>query len=81
MNGSYCLSLGNSEEIIPRNFKSTQLKFQIEKDYEKFGISYVSDPDNLLWLKPNELEKTKNVSDSLSSLFLQEFYYLNAERV
>lgn len=81
LNGSYCLSLGNSEEIIPRNFKSTQLKFQIEKDYEKFGISYVSDPDNLLWLKPNELEKTKNVSDSLSSLFLQEFYYLNAERV
>jgi len=81
LNGSYCLSLGNSEEIIPRNFKSTQLKFAIEKDSEKFGVSYISDSDNLLWLKPNKLENTQNVSKSLTSLFLQEFYYLNAERV
>lgn len=81
LNGSYCLSLGNSEEIIPRNFKSNQLKFAIEKDSEKFGISYISDSDNLLWLKPDKLENTLNVSKSLTSLFLQEFYYLNAERV
>ncbi|MGV0937337.1 DUF3696 domain-containing protein [Empedobacter falsenii] len=81
LNGSYCLSLGNSEEIIPRNFKSTQLKFAIEKDSEKFGVSYISDSDNLLWLKPDKLENTQNVSKSLTSLFLQEFYYLNAERV
>lgn len=81
LNGSYCLSLGNSEEIIPRNFKSNQLKFAIEKDSEKFGVSYISDSDNLLWLKPDKLENTLNVSKSLTSLFLQEFYYLNAERV
>ena len=81
LNGSYCLSLGNSEEIIPRNSKSTELKVGLEKDESKFHIVYKNDVDNLLWLNPYHLHQAENYEINLNSLFMQEFYYLNAERV
>jgi predicted ATPase len=81
LNGPYCLALGNSEEIIPKNSKSNILKFGIRGGIEKFGVSYKNDINNTLWLTPFELDKDEYYGKDLFSLFEQEFYYLNAERV
>lgn len=81
LNGPYCLSLGNSEEIIPRNSKYNTITFGISSDLERFGINYKSDDSNLLWLEPFELDKDEYYAKELNSLFEQEFYYLNAERI
>jgi len=81
LNGSYCLSLGNSEEIIPRNSKSAQLRIGIGNEANRFGIVYKNDLDNLLWLKPSKLDQTENYEQYFDSIFMQEFYYLNAERM
>lgn len=81
LNGPYCLALGNSEEIIPKNSKSNILKFGIRGGIEKFGVSYKNDLNNTLWLTPFELDKDEYYGKDLFSLFEQEFYYLNAERV
>lgn len=81
LNGPYCLSLGNSEEIIPRNSKSNGVKFSIRNDGERFGINYKNDEDNFLWLTPSELDNKDFYDKDLCSLFKQEFYYLNAERI
>ena len=81
LNGPYCLSLGNSEEIIPRNSKVNGVKISIRNDIERFGINYINDEDNSLWLTPTELDIEKFYDKDLCSLFKQEFYYLNAERI
>ena len=81
LNGPYCLALGNSEEVIPKNSKSNILKFGIRNDIEKFGVSYKNDINSTLWLTPVELDKDEYYAKELYSLFVQEFYYLNAERV
>jgi predicted ATPase len=81
LNGSYCLALGSSEEIIPKNSKSNIIKFGIRNEIEKFGITYKNDLNNSLWLTPFELDNNEYYGKNLCSLFEQEFYYLNAERV
>jgi predicted ATPase len=81
LNGPYCLALGNSEEIIPKNSKSNLIKFGISGGIEKFGVSYKNDINNSLWLTPSELDSDEYYGKDLNSLFEQEFYYLNAERV
>lgn len=81
LNGAYCLALGNSEEIIPKNSKSNLIKFNIKNDNETFGITYRNDIDSTLWLTPYELDNKNYSGETLQSLFMQEFYYLNAERI
>ena len=81
LNDSYCLSLGNSQEIIPRNSKATQLKIGLEENASKFAIEYKNDIDNLLWLTPINIENITEDQKKPYPLFSQEFYYLNAERI
>lgn len=81
LNGAYCLALGNSEEIIPKNSKSSLISFNLECDKESFGITYKNNIDSTLWLTPHELNNSNYFGINLASLFKQEFYYLNAERI
>lgn len=76
LNGSYCLALGNSNYILPRNYEQDTVELGISNENGSFRIIYDSN-DGELWLNPIEVV---GKSDR-SGLFIQEFYYLNAERI
>ncbi|MCJ8209940.1 DUF3696 domain-containing protein [Mucilaginibacter sp. RS28] len=76
LNGSYCLALGNSNYILPRNYKKDTIELGITNGVGTFKIVYDSN-DGELWLTPIAVV---GESDK-SGLFMQEFYYLNAERM
>lgn len=78
LNGAYCLALGNSGDIIPKFTNESKVVFGIIKDDRKFSIEYDTNHGDELYLTPIEI--LNNLVDT-SGLFLQEFYYLNAERI
>ncbi len=78
LNGAYCLALGNSFLITPRNTTPEYIALGLKYVNEFFQVDYEIDDEIHLHLKP------KNVQNTLSenkSFFMQEFYYLNAERI
>ncbi len=77
LNGSYCLSLGSSNLILPKDSSDTEIEIGILKNEKIFNIYFNTESDNL-WLKPDDSEN-KEAGDF--SIFKQEFYYLNAERL
>ncbi len=79
LNGSYCLALGTSDLIIPKENPSTDFcAIGFSDSKESFQIVYNIDGESNLWLKPEEVH---NKMPNNPSLFMQEFYYLNAERL
>ena len=76
LNGSYCLALGNSNYVLPRDYEKDTIALGITNSIGNFGITYDSN-DGELWLEPIDVI---GKSDR-SGLFIQEFYYLNAERM
>ena len=76
LNGSYCLALGNSSYVLPKNTESSVLSIGLYKGDQKTHIGYNAS-ENELWLNPSQLDNTNPYSE----LFIQEFYYLNAERI
>ncbi len=78
LNGSYCLALGNSAYVLPRNFQknTTTLGLKVSVGMD-FAVEYEV-PEQQLWLKPINVI---NEGNQESALFFQEFYYLNAERI
>ena len=77
LNGSYCLALGNSFLLIPRNTSPDFVSIGINSD-QSFNVVYEIDDSSNLHLKPIDVH---NVENNENGLFLQEFYYLNAERI
>lgn len=80
LNGAYCLALGNSSMIIPKNSASENTLvglFLDNEEKEHLDVGY-NIPMNELWLTPNYVS---NNSTKYFPLNLQEFYYLNAERI
>lgn len=78
LNGSYCLTLGNSSFILPKDSsKNEMISLGIFNENEEFTVTYTESEDNL-GLTPIEVI---NDTDLLNALFKQEIYYLNAERV
>ena len=78
LNGAYCLALGNSFLVTPRNATPEFIAIGLKYANESFQVDYEIDDEIHLHLKP------KNVQNTLSenkSFFMQEFYYLNAERM
>ncbi|MES2837019.1 MAG: DUF3696 domain-containing protein [Bacteroidota bacterium] len=82
LNGSYCLALGTSDLIIPKNtspdFSAITIYNNIKNLPESFQVVYDINDEINLWLKPVEVH---NDMPMTKSLFMQEFYYLNAERI
>lgn len=78
LNGAYCLALGNSFLIAPRNTSPDFMAISIVNEDESFRVMYEITDQNNLWLKPIEVQDYTIFS---KSLFMQEFYYLNAERI
>ncbi len=78
LNGSYCLALGNSFHITPRNTSPEFVAITFNYPQEYFQVVYEIDDNTNLHLKPIEVTNTIAINDSV---FIQEFYYLNAERI
>lgn len=81
LNGPYCLSLGMSKNIIPvESSIHSSLTLDFSNDSSTFKSIYdLDDEKNYLWLKLKEYQ-SHNDSRNLP-IFLQQFYYLNAERI
>ena len=78
LNGSYCLALGNSFLVTTKNSSRDYIAIGFREDEEDFQVVYDINETTNLFLRPIEVynELTKS-----HGLFLQEFYYLNAERI
>ncbi|PJJ06890.1 putative ATPase [Flavobacterium sp. 1] len=78
LNGSYCLSLGNSSFVLPKDSsKNEAISLGLFNEDEEFNVTYEIGDDNL-GLTPTSVI---NEINKLDSLFKQEIYYLNAERI
>lgn len=78
LNGAYCLALGSSNYILPRDSSADKVDLGLIADNSPFIVQYKVG-DNQLWLTPVNLDIGEKQMES--SLFMQEFYYLNAERL
>jgi predicted ATPase len=79
LNGVYCLSLGNSNYILNQNYYTKLLQLGIFNEHTSTTVDYAVDESSpRLWLSPIRVVKEH---DSDLPIYLQEFYYLNAERV
>jgi predicted ATPase len=78
LNGAYCLALGNSFLIAPRNTSPDFMAISLVDEDESFRVNYEITDQNNLWLKPTEVQDYIIFN---KSMFMQEFYYLNAERI
>jgi predicted ATPase len=76
LNGAYCLALGNSNFVLPRDASKDEIVLGIGTNNNQYGVAYDTN-DGELWLKPVVVFGKSDAS----SLFKQEFYYLNAERI
>jgi predicted ATPase len=77
LNGAYSLALGNSNHILPRNFRTDIISLGVQKNNSLFKVDYKT-KENQLWLTPLSVKNDEEID---LGLFKQEFYYLNAERL
>ncbi len=76
LNGPYCLSLGNSSYLIPKKSDRNTILLGIVNENRELSIEFDTSTGEL-WLTPINIKNT----NSTSGIFIQEFYYLNAERI
>lgn len=80
LNEVYCLGLGNSLNILPSEFKETEIELGLSNSENGVVAKYSTNNLNELWITPIELIK-KDFKYPDNPLMFQEFYYLNAERI
>jgi predicted ATPase len=80
LNEVYCLGLGNSLNILPSQFKKTEIELGLSELGKGILIKYSTNNLNELWITPNEL-LMNDFTYPDNPLMFQEFYYLNAERI
>lgn len=79
LNGAYCLSLGTSSFVLPRNYEGNTISIGLFNEKEEIIVKYEADNrDPKLWLTPIDIQKSEKTD---FPVFKQEFYYLNAERI
>lgn len=77
LNDTYCLSLGDSSQVLSQNSAENSIVLGLYNDEKKFHVKYEVE-DSKLHLTPIEVINQRNEE---SQIFIQEFYYLNAERI
>lgn len=80
LNDVYCLGLGNSLNVLPSEFKKTEIELGLSSSENGIIVKYSTNNLNELWITPLELIK-KDFKYPDNPLMFQEFYYLNAERI
>lgn len=76
LNDAYCLSLGDSSQVLSQDSAENFIILGLYNDKKKFHVKYEVE-DSKLHLTPIEIINQRNEE---SQIFIQEFYYLNAER-
>lgn len=77
LNDAYCLLLGDSSQVLSQNSAENFIILGLYNDEKKFHVKYEVE-DSKLHLTPIEVINQRNTE---SQIFMQEFYYLNAERI
>ncbi len=77
LNESYCLALGTSDSVLPLNSSALSINLGIISNDEEMIVCYDVSDETELHLTPDSV---KNTTDKYGSIFMQSFYYLNAER-
>lgn len=77
LNDAYCLSLGDSSQVLSQDSAENFIILGLYNDEKKFHVKYEVE-DSKLYLTPIEVINQRNKE---SQIFIQEFYYLNAERI
>lgn len=80
LNDVYCLGLGNVLNILPSEFKETDIELGLSDCEKSLSVKYSTNNLTEVWITPetilrNEFRYPEN------PLLYQQFYYLNAERI
>jgi predicted ATPase len=79
LNGVYCLALGNSSFVLNKYSPNDTITLGLFNETENITVQYkVDNRDAKLYLTPMEPNRTGTTD---FPIFMQEFYYLNAERM
>lgn len=77
LNESYCLALGTSDNVLPLSSSEITVNIGISSEDEGLMVCYDVSDKTELHLTPGTVS---NNTDKYESIFMQSFYYLNAER-
>lgn len=80
LNDVYCLGLGNSLNVLPSEFKETDIELGLSKTDRSLLIKYSTNNLNEVWITPDKLLRN-DFKYPENMLMFQQFYYLNAERI
>lgn len=80
LNDVYCLGLGNSLNVLPSEFKETDIELGLSNTDKSLLVKYSTNNLNEVWITPDKLLRN-NFQYPENPLMFQQFYYLNAERI
>lgn len=80
LNDVYCLSLGNSENILHVEYEDPIIELGLINEKGNFEICYDVNDGKELYITPGNIN-SNTYSYPKNPLLFQEFYYLNAERL
>ena len=80
LNDVYCLGLGSSINVLPAQFKETDIELGLSHSKKGILVKYSTNNLNELWITPNQLLQN-DFNYPENPLMFQQFYYLNAERI
>lgn len=80
LNDVYCLGLGNSLNVLPSEFKETDIELGFSNNDKSLLVKYSTNNLNEVWITPDKLLRN-DFKYPENPLMFQQFYYLNAERI
>lgn len=80
LNDVYCLGLGNSLNVLPTEFKETNIDLGLSNTDKSLLVKYSTNNLNEVWITPDKLLRN-DFQYPENPLMFQQFYYLNAERI
>lgn len=80
LNDVYCLGLGNSLNILPSEFKETDIELSLSDCDKSLSVKYSTNNLTEVWITPKNILRNEFKYPNNPLLF-QQFYYLNAERI
>lgn len=80
LNDVYCLGLGNSLNVLPSEFKETDIELGLSSTDKSLLVKFGTNKLNEVWITPEKLLRNDYTYPE-NALMFKQFYYLNAERI
>lgn len=80
LNDVYCLGLGNSLNVLPSEFKETDIELGLTSTNKSLQVKFGTNELNEVWITPKKLLRN-DYKYPENPLMFKQFYYLNAERI